>query len=102
MSCAVGDLVELKTGPRWLPDPSAPMRLGIITKVVETKQSQPPYDILYYVSWLPPYSAFNESILHATTHLIPRAATVWYAHEIKKVSTTPDPINSIEEKCNVD
>ena len=92
MGCAVGDLVELKSGPRWLPDSSAPLRLGIITKVVAANYSEPPYDILYYVSWLPPYSSFNENPSWATAHLIPRAATVWYAHEIKKVSTAP--INS--------
>ena len=40
MSCAVGDLVELKSGPRWLPDSSAPLRLGIITKVVAANYSE--------------------------------------------------------------
>ena len=54
MSCAVGDLVELKSGPRWLPDSSAPLRLGIIIKVVAANYSEPPYDILYYVSWFLP------------------------------------------------
>jgi hypothetical protein len=92
MSCAVGDLVELKTGPRWLPDSKAPKRLGIIIKVVCTPNDHP-YDILYYVSWLPPYSSFNENTLSVSAYLIPRAATVWYAHEIKKVGTTPDPID---------
>jgi|ETNmetMinimDraft_18_1059904.scaffolds.fasta_scaffold303043_1 hypothetical protein len=95
MFCGVGDLIELKTGPRWMPHSTSPLRLGIVTKIVTVPNRSKPYDVLYYVSWLPPYEAYNENNLEFSGHLIPRADTVWYEHEIKAVSKlSPHPIDS--------